>query len=82
MTEPIDRNLANVSAQEPRARRFRGVPLRLLIPNLVTLLALSLGLTAIRFATIFPLFAPVTPSRCTCASSKVRASAFRCSRAS
>src|SRR5476651_1633154 len=36
--------------REPRARRFRGVPLRLLIPNLITLLALSLGLTAIRFA--------------------------------
>jgi CDP-diacylglycerol--serine O-phosphatidyltransferase len=33
-----------------RARRFRGVPLRLLIPNLITLLALCLGLTAIRFA--------------------------------
>jgi CDP-diacylglycerol---serine O-phosphatidyltransferase len=32
------------------ARRFRGVPLRLLIPNLITLLALCLGLTAIRFA--------------------------------
>jgi CDP-diacylglycerol---serine O-phosphatidyltransferase len=31
-------------------RRFRGVPLRLLIPNLITLLALCLGLTAIRFA--------------------------------
>src|SRR5580704_6425450 len=30
--------------------RFRPVPLRLLIPNLVTLLALCLGLTAIRFA--------------------------------
>jgi len=29
---------------------FRAVPLRLLIPNLVTLLALCLGLTAIRFA--------------------------------
>ena len=34
----------------PRARRFRKVPLRLMLPNLVTLLALSLGLTAIRFA--------------------------------
>jgi CDP-diacylglycerol---serine O-phosphatidyltransferase len=34
----------------PSARRFRRVPLRLLIPNLVTLLALSLGLTAIRFS--------------------------------
>jgi CDP-diacylglycerol--serine O-phosphatidyltransferase len=31
-------------------RRFRGVPLRLLIPNVVTLLALCLGLTAIRFS--------------------------------
>jgi CDP-diacylglycerol--serine O-phosphatidyltransferase len=31
-------------------RRFRAVPLRLLIPNLVTLLALCLGLTAIRFS--------------------------------
>ena len=34
----------------PRPRRFVSVPLRLLIPNVVTLLALSLGLTAIRFA--------------------------------
>src|SRR6202167_3690030 len=50
MTEPLSENAGEVSAQEPRARRFRGVPLRLLIPNLVTLLALSLGLTAIRFA--------------------------------
>ena len=33
------------------ARRFlRSVPLRLLVPNLITLLALCLGLTAIRFA--------------------------------
>jgi CDP-diacylglycerol--serine O-phosphatidyltransferase len=38
------------TAQIPRARRFRGVPLRLLLPNLITLLALCLGLTAIRFA--------------------------------
>ena len=30
--------------------RFRAVPLRLLIPNVITLLALCLGLTAIRFA--------------------------------
>ena len=33
-----------------RVRRFPAVPLRLLIPNLITLLALCLGLTAIRFA--------------------------------
>ena len=33
-----------------RKRRFRAVPLRLILPNLVTLLALCMGLTAIRFA--------------------------------
>jgi CDP-diacylglycerol--serine O-phosphatidyltransferase len=33
---------------EPRRRRFKPVPLRLLVPNLITLLALCLGLTAIR----------------------------------
>jgi len=33
-----------------RRRRFRAVPLRIILPNLVTLLALSMGLTAIRFA--------------------------------
>ena len=33
-----------------RRRRFRAVPLRIILPNLVTLLALSLGLTGIRFA--------------------------------
>lgn len=32
------------------AQRFRNVPLRIVLPNLVTLLALCLGLTAIRFA--------------------------------
>lgn len=35
--------------REPK--RFRAVPLRIILPNLVTLLALCLGLTAIRFAT-------------------------------
>jgi CDP-diacylglycerol--serine O-phosphatidyltransferase len=34
----------------PRQRRFRQVPLRIILPNLVTLLALCLGLTAVRFA--------------------------------
>ena len=34
----------------PPARRFRGVPMRILLPNLITLLALCMGLTAIRFA--------------------------------
>jgi len=35
----------------PRRPRFRPVPLRIIFPNLVTLLALCMGLTAIRFAT-------------------------------
>lgn len=34
----------------PRRRRFRPVPVRIILPNLVTLLALCMGLTAIRFA--------------------------------
>ncbi len=33
-----------------RRRRFRAVPLRIILPNLVTLLALCTGLTGIRFA--------------------------------
>ena len=35
---------------EPRQRRFKPIPFRVIAPNLVTLLALSLGLTAIRLA--------------------------------
>ncbi len=35
---------------EPKKRRFQPIPLRVLIPNLITLLALCLGLTAIRLA--------------------------------
>lgn len=35
---------------EPRRRRFQAVPARLLIPNMVTLLALCAGLTGIRMA--------------------------------
>jgi len=35
---------------EPRRRRFRPVPLRVIAPNLITLFALCLGLTAIRLA--------------------------------
>lgn len=34
--------------EEPRRRRFNPIPLRLLVPNVITLLALCLGLTAIR----------------------------------
>jgi len=33
-----------------RRRRFRPVPLRIILPNVVTLFALSMGLTSIRFA--------------------------------
>lgn len=36
--------------EEPRRRRFRPVPFRVIAPNLITLLALCLGLTAIRLA--------------------------------
>lgn len=34
----------------PRRRRFKAVPVRVLVPNLITLLALCAGLTAIRMA--------------------------------
>ncbi|MGL4242044.1 MAG: CDP-alcohol phosphatidyltransferase family protein [Beijerinckiaceae bacterium] len=37
-------------ANEPKKRRFQPIPLRVLIPNVITLLALCLGLTAIRLA--------------------------------
>ncbi|MGZ5935334.1 MAG: CDP-diacylglycerol--serine O-phosphatidyltransferase, partial [Rhizomicrobium sp.] len=33
-----------------RRRRFRAIPVRTLLPNLITLLALCAGLTAIRLA--------------------------------
>ncbi len=39
-----------LSASERRRLRFRNIPLRVVLPNLVTLLALCMGLTAIRFA--------------------------------
>src|SRR6201989_1480434 len=35
---------------EPRRRRFRAIPVRTLVPNVITLLALCAGLTAIRLA--------------------------------
>src|SRR3972149_2215020 len=35
---------------EPRRRRFRPIPVRTLVPNLITLLALCAGLTGIRLA--------------------------------
>src|ERR1044071_7134629 len=36
--------------EEPRRRRFRPIPVRMLVPNVITLLALCAGLTAIRLA--------------------------------
>lgn len=50
MSELLNESDGEALASALRARRFRGVPLRLLLPNLVTLLALCLGLTAIRLA--------------------------------
>lgn len=41
---------ATLSPSERRRLRFRKIPLRIVLPNLVTLLALSMGLTAIRYA--------------------------------
>ncbi len=41
---------AKASASEKRPPRFRRVPMRLILPNMVTLLALCSGLTAIRMA--------------------------------
>ncbi|MEX0589902.1 MAG: CDP-diacylglycerol--serine O-phosphatidyltransferase [Xanthobacteraceae bacterium] len=35
---------------EPRRRRFKPIPVRVLLPNMITLLSLCLGLTAIRMA--------------------------------
>lgn len=37
-------------SDEPRRRRFKPIPFRALVPNLVTLFSLCLGLTAIRMA--------------------------------
>ena len=36
---------------ELRRRRFRPIPVRMLVPNVITLLAICAGLTAIRLAT-------------------------------
>src|SRR3984893_11379291 len=35
---------------EPRRRRFRPIPVRMLVPNVITLLAICAGLTAIRLS--------------------------------
>src|SRR5215813_10302450 len=38
----------NSNAPDARRRRFRPIPVRMLVPNIITLLALCAGLTAIR----------------------------------
>jgi len=42
--------IASPSSGDPRRRRFRRIPVRTLAPNMVTLLAMCAGLTAIRMA--------------------------------
>jgi CDP-diacylglycerol---serine O-phosphatidyltransferase len=52
MTDPISDLFPpfQPDPEEGKKRRFQPIPLRVLIPNLITLLALCLGLTAIRLA--------------------------------
>jgi CDP-diacylglycerol--serine O-phosphatidyltransferase len=56
MTDPSsydqgpDASGEQLSPSERRRLRFRNIPIRVVLPNLVTLLALSMGLTAIRYA--------------------------------
>jgi CDP-diacylglycerol--serine O-phosphatidyltransferase len=38
-------------SMDPKRRRFRTIPLRMLVPNVITLLAICAGLTAIRLST-------------------------------
>ena len=47
---PFDMMEPRAAAEEQRKRRFRPVPLRMLAPNLITLIALCSGITAIRMA--------------------------------
>jgi CDP-diacylglycerol--serine O-phosphatidyltransferase len=42
--------LSDANSPDPRRRRFRRIPVRLLVPNVITLLAICAGLTAIRMA--------------------------------
>lgn len=50
-TEPPETDTSDaMQGQNRRAPRFRRVPMRLILPNMVTLLALCSGLTAVRMA--------------------------------
>src|SRR5205823_15117785 len=42
---------ADPKSPEMRRRRFRPIPVRMLVPNVITLLAICAGLTAIRLST-------------------------------
>ena len=46
----VGMTMASPSSGDPRRRRFRRIPVRTLAPNMVTLLAMCAGLTAIRMA--------------------------------
>ena len=48
--QPIDPDRPDRPGRSGLRRRFRPIPVRTLVPNLITLLALCAGLTAIRFA--------------------------------
>ena len=48
--QPFDPDRPNRPGRPGLRRRFRPIPVRTLVPNLITLLALCAGLTAIRFA--------------------------------
>jgi len=51
MSEPVGNQYEDaLSASEMRRLRFRNIPVRVVLPNLVTLLALCMGLTSIRYA--------------------------------
>jgi len=53
---PFDPNSSDLKSSDPkspelRRRRFRPIPVRMLVPNVITLLAICAGLTAIRLST-------------------------------
>ncbi|WP_288585406.1 CDP-diacylglycerol--serine O-phosphatidyltransferase [uncultured Methylobacterium sp.] len=47
--EPDEPKSTDSKSVETKSRRFKAVPLRLIIPNMITLMAVCLGLTAVRF---------------------------------
>lgn len=49
MSDPFANPEENLTPSERRRLRFRNIPIRVVLPNLVTLLALAMGLTAIRY---------------------------------